>query len=72
MVDEEQRMSSLPRFEEACADCDATGRLGGGGGPVLFCQTCEGTGFTLTPFGEEVFAFVQHTVQRYRFRCEQS
>lgn len=72
MAYREPEVTALPPLEVRCNECNGSGRHPAGDGQGYYvCRGCEGTGHTLTAFGEEVFAFVEHAAQRYRFRSEE-
>ena len=67
MAGEQSNLISFPAMEEKCGECTGVGAVGEE--PFRFaCENCEGTGFLLTSFGEEVFAFIEHAARRYRYR----
>lgn len=68
VADGQSTLGSLPRLEEVCGDCNGTGRCSPEATRAYLCPNCDGTGFVLTAFGAEVFSFVEHAAQRYRFR----
>jgi hypothetical protein len=56
-------------LEKQCDECDGLGHDDDEFDESRFvCDICDGTGYVLTDAGREVFDFVQHTIQRLRFR----
>jgi DnaJ-class molecular chaperone len=60
-------------LERPCNECDGTGgKHNSYTGEFLYCDICDGTGFVLTATGEEVYAFIEHTLMRRKSRSQPS
>ncbi len=68
---QETAMNSLDvtSLESLCKECEGKGCFEDKDtGSRYPCGFCDGTGYVLTDFGEQVFMFLDRTKQRMRFR----
>ena len=56
-------------LEQPCSECDGKGsEVDDMTGLRYVCDVCDGTGHVLTDAGQQVFAFIEHAIQRVQFR----
>jgi hypothetical protein len=64
-------MGMTAGLERKCTECGGKGgTTDATEGDYYVCMECDGIGSVLTPFGEEVFAFIEHTIKRLDFRSK--